>query len=175
MSRAIPLIDELLAALGTAMSQEHVDHLLHLGVPAATTIMCGAARIEPDGDLYQPDDNGFEATIVPVIDDEVVTDLLAFALDCPGRWWLRTGVAAYLGGDCLHQLVMDEPLLIFANALGWLRAEAPVNGCVILNWQAAARDIPPVPIIADCVALAEKLDRCLSIAHVPDIHVPRAA
>ncbi len=74
MSATVALYDELLAALGRAIMETHVDQLLSLGVPPAATVMCGAARIQADGDLYQPDDDGHEATILPCLDGEIVTE-----------------------------------------------------------------------------------------------------
>ena len=165
---------ELSAALAAA-TPEQDRHLLALGIPDDTRLICGTVRAIVDGATYQADPTGNPIIVVPAIEGEVI-DLVGFHTFAPDTTWTRLGIANYLGADGIFDLVAGEPMLVYSNPIQWLCASTPANGCVILNWQAAARDIPPVPIIADCVALAEKLDRCLSIAaHVPDIRVPRAA
>ena len=174
MSGTVYLIDELLAALGTAMSQEHVDRLLSAGLPPAAVDMCGTARIQPDGDLYQLDGDGLEVTILPCFDGGKTADLLAFTSNEPGRWWLRLGLAAYLGGDALGDTVMDEPVRVFKTPLAWLWAGAPADGLVVLDHDTARRELALCCIVAEDLAHGLELDRLLTIpAQRPQIRVPR--
>ena len=176
MSSTVNVIDELLSALGTAMTASHVDRLLGLGVPPAAIIMCGTARIQPDdGDLYQPDDDGFEAWIIPCIEDGETIDLLALTTD-PVRWWLRLGVAAYLGGDALADTMMDESERVFRTPLAWLRAGAPADGLVVLDHDIARRELAYHHVVAEDLDHGLELDRLLAIpAHRPQIRVPELA
>ena len=175
MSRAIPLIDELMVALGRDMTQGHVDHLLHLGVSPAATVMCGSARIQADGDLYRPDDDGLEAVILPVFDGGETIDLLALTTD-PVRWWLRLGLAAYLGGDSLPDAVMDEPVRVFRSPLAWLQAGTPPDGLVVLDWDTARRELVDHHVAAEDLAHGLELDHLLTIpAQRPQIYVQRIA
>ena len=176
MSATAPLIDELMAALGTAMTQEHVASLLALGVPPPAVDMCGAAKIRPDGDLYQPDDDGLEAVILPCFDAGETSDLLAFAPDAPERYWLRLGQAAYLGGDALGDAVMDEPVRVFRSPLAWLRAGAPADGLVVLDDEIARRELADHLVAAEDLHHGRELRRRLSVpARHPRILIPRAA
>ena len=174
MSSSINL-DELLAALGTAMTQEHVDRLLGAGVPASTTVMCGTAKIRPEGQHYVPDDAGLEALVVPVFDTGTVADLLAFAPDTPARWWLRLGLAAYLGGDALADILAD--IWVYRTPWSWLRAGAPGDGLVILDTTVARRELAHLNIVAENPDHGVELDSRLTIpARHPQISVPvRAA
>ena len=173
MSATVPIVDELLAALGVAMSQEHVDRLMHLGVPPAAVDMCGTAKIRPEGQNYVPDDGGLEALVVPIFDAGETIDLLAFKLSNPTRWWLRLGQAAYLGGDALGDVVMDEGVQVFKTALSWLQAGAPADGLVVLNWSIARRELACHSVDAEDLAHGLELDRLLTIsAQRPQIRVP---
>ena len=153
------------------------DRRLHaLGIPADARLMCGTARIQPEGKFYQADDNGIMAVIIPIIEGEVVADLLAFQPSRPDRWWLRLGVAAYLGGDALGDAVMDEPVRVFRTPLAWLRAGAPADGLVVLDHDIASRELAYHHVVAEDLAHGLELDRLLTIpARRPQIRVPRKA
>ena len=172
MSNTICILDELMAALAAAPS--HVDHLLHLGVPPAAVDMCGTAKIRPDGDLYQPDDDGLEAVVVPVFDGGEIADLLAFTLADPARWWTRLGAHWALGADALDCLWLCDQLRVYRTPLRWLRAGAPYNGLAILDCDAAKLHIPRVEIVTEDLAHGLELDRLLTIpAQRPQVRVPR--
>ncbi len=172
--RAVYLINELTAALGKATTKTHVDRLIGLGLPPAAVDMCGTALIQPDGELYQPDDAGPEALVVPVFDSGETIDLLAFNLSNPDRWWLRLGVAAYLGGDALGDAVMDEPVRAFKTPLSWLRASAPADGLVVIDWDTAPQDLAYRNIVAEDLAHGEDLVRRLTVPALrPCVRVPK--
>ena len=176
MSATVALIDELLAALGRAMTQEHVDRLVDLGVSVATTALCGTAKIRPEGSHYAPDDDGPEAVILPCFDASEPIDLLAFVTADPGQYWLRLGQAAYIGGDALGDAVMGEPVRVFRTPLSWLRAGAPANGLVVLDDEIARRELAYHSIVAEDLAHGLELDHLLTIpAQRAQIHVPRKA
>ncbi len=164
-----------MVALGRAMTQEHVDHLLHLGVPSSTTVMCGAAKIRPDGQNYVPDDDGIETVIVPIFDAGATIDLLAFSLSNPARWWTRIDAHWALGADALDQLWLGEKLRVCRDPLRWLQSGPAENAIVILDWRVARLHIPRVEIVAEDLAHGLELNRLLTIpAQHPLIHVPES-
>ena len=176
MSSTVYVIDELLSAVGSAMSQRHVDRLLELGVPPAAVDMCGTARIQPDGELYQPDDDGLEVVILPVFDDSQTIDLLAFNLTTPARWWTRTGAHWALGADALDRVWHDEPLVVCRSPLCWLRAGCPPHGLCVLDWTVARRELADHHVAAEDLHHGRELRRRLSVpARHPRILIPRAA
>ena len=92
----------------------------------------------------------------------VVEDLLAFNPKEPGCWWLRRGLATFLGGYEIERRVIglclgykpsaysqwgytEKPLRIFRNPLGWLKAGC--LGVVVLDWSAARGILAMVPAI----------------------------
>ncbi len=177
MSGTIHIPDELTTALGTAMTQQHVDHLLSLGVPAAVVDMCGTVKIRPDGDLYQPDADGLEAVVVPVFDGDQTVDLLAFNLANPARWWTRTGAHWALGGDALDRLWLDDRLHIHRMPINWLQAGAQPNAIVVLDWRQAAAQLLAVPsIIGDDYEHALEIEQHLKATQtIPNISFPAEA
>ncbi len=176
MSATVPILDELLSALGTAMTASHVDQLLSAGLPPAAVDMCGTARIQPDGELYQLDDDGLEAVILPVLDGGETIDLLAFNLANPARWWLRLDQAAYIGGDALGDAVMDEPVRVFRTPLAWLQAGAPPDGLVVLDDEIARRELAYHNVVPEDLHHGRELRRRLSVpARHPRILIPRPA
>ncbi len=177
MTATVPVLNELMAALGGAMTQQHVDRLLELGVPAATTIICGMAKISADGAFYVPDDDGIDAVIVPCLDGEIVVDLLAFALDKPAKWWTRLGAHWALGGDALDRLWLDDRLRIHRTPINWLRGGAQPNAAVVLDWRAAAAQLLTVPgIIGDDYEHALEIEQHLKATQtIPNISFPAEA
>ena len=107
--------------------------------------------------------------IVPCLDGEVVTDLLAFAPADPCQWWLRCGEAAFVGADALERLWLDEPLLIYSSPLDWLKANAPHNGLVILDWSVARRLIPDIDIIVTDIEFGCELDKYPTVQKIGNI------
>ena len=174
MSRA-EVWSELTTALASVTPEQ--DRRLHaLGIPTEARLMCGTARIQPEGKFYQPDADGTMAVIIPIIEGEVIVDLIAFQPAWPELWWLRRGEAPFLGGDALEWLWLDEPPLVFKTPLAWLKAGAPHNGIAILDWSAARRHLLDTDIVATDIAFGRELKRRLTIpARRPRVHVPKRA
>ncbi len=150
-------------------------HLHALGIPTEARLMCGTARIQPEGKFYQPDD-GIMAVITPIIDGGEVVDLLAWNTDCPARWWTRTGAHWALGADALDRLWLGDRLKVFRSPRSWLQAGAPYNAVMVLDWDIARLHIPRVEIVAEDLEHGLELDRLLCIpAQHPLISVPARA
>ena len=176
MSGTVYVIDELLSALGRAMTQEHIDRLLGAGLPPAAVDMCGTAGIRPDGELYQPDGDGFEAIVVPIFDAGATIDLLVFNPANPAKWWLRLGAHWALGADALDRVWHDEPLVVYRSPLCWLRAGCPPHGLCVLDWTVARRELADHHVAAEDLHHGRELRRRLSVpARHPRILIPRAA
>ncbi len=174
LARQVPLLDELLGALA-APTPEQDQTLIKLGVSADIMWFVGAAKIRPSDSLHELDPDGEPAWVIPCIDGGNTVDLLAFKRDEPGRWWLRLGVCAFLGGDALGDVVMDEPVRAFKTPLSWLRAGAPADGLVVLNWDTVRRELIYHNLIAEDIEHGVELERRLSIpAQRPQIRVPKA-
>jgi hypothetical protein len=106
-------------------------------VPGASL---GIARIETSDSLYQPSEGGLGAIIIitGLIAGGGHEDLLAFCPAEPDKWYLRKGVARWLGEWELGRRLVtvpthieppalaspcrsDDPLHIYSNPLEWLR------------------------------------------------------
>jgi len=115
----------------------------------------GITRVETSNGLFQPSEGGWGAIIMAtaIVTGGGYEDLLAFRPAAPDRWWLRNGVAKWLGEWELGRRLVtapihidppalmpshrtDEPLHIFSNPLEWLRAGC--DGCVPLTPEAYA-------------------------------------
>ncbi len=118
------------------------------GVPSKTRFYLpgsaiGFARIETDGDLYQPADEGQGALVMAtaIMTGGEFEDLIAFRPSDPDRWFLRTGMGRWLGEfEIGRRLVTapvhidppallspgrtDDELHIFATPMDWLRNNA---------------------------------------------------
>ncbi len=176
MSATVPLLDELLEALGSATRETHVDQLLSAGLPPPAVDMCGTAKIRPDGQNYVPDDDGLEAVVVPIFDAGEMIDLVAFNLSNPARWWTRIDAHWALGADALDLLWLGAELKVCRDPLRWLQSGPAENAIVILDWHAARLHIPRVEIVAEDLEHGLELDRLLYIpAQHPRISVPARA
>lgn len=133
------------------------DALQCAGVPADVVVraLVGVAGVVAAGEVYQPIEGGRRHLIVPVRVGHYVSpqcpepdravargelvDLLAFRLDAPETWWLRRGVAVWLGA-CLPQYLDPPPVLIHRTPLDWLRNGG--EGIVILaDYPVERRDL----------------------------------
>jgi hypothetical protein len=137
--KALDLLDEIVAAQASLSSSER-HALLAAGVPekAIRLGMIGAADVVVDGELYQPWPGGIRQFIVPArIGDPAtpewpdpklavwlgdIVDLVAFDLEHPSRWALRTGAATWLGAS-EPQYLDPPPIIVHAHPLAWLRRE----------------------------------------------------
>lgn len=150
---------ELWAELDRANHQlnpDHIAHLVSLGVSFSTLQYCplGYERIEIEGNLYTPSDNGQGSIISPIFEWEadgpfldeggrllpeppepelVLVDLAAWRPSGPSRWWLRRNEpATMLGRENLEDAARAEtPIQLFRDPLGWLQDGG--RGVVILN------------------------------------------
>ncbi len=173
MTGMVQILDELRTALAAPTSEQDQE-LINLGVPADITYYVGAAEIRPSDCLYELDPGGEPAWVIPCFYDNRTVDLLAFKSDEPSRWWLRLGVCAFLGGDALGDVVMDEPVRAFKTPLTWLRAGAPADGLVVLDNEIASRELAYHNIIAEDLAHGEELESRLTIpAQHPHVYVQR--
>ena len=80
---------------------------------------------------------------LPVVEGDDFIDLIAFRLDRPGRWWVRTGSGVALGMAAIDAAADAAPLWklpgeapppilnLYQTPLSWLRAGG--GGAVILN------------------------------------------
>jgi hypothetical protein len=112
------------------------------GVPekALDPLLFGVCPIETHGTTFEPVDEGEPTVIVPCgwFDglNWHLTDLAAFRLDDPSRWWRRLGVADVLGN--VHGFTV-EPKPLHATPLDWLRDAG--KGLVILDWSCDPMDL----------------------------------
>lgn len=150
------LADEFASAYCSFVRLHGGAVLNRYGVPADAWLRApgagiGIARIEVDGDwFYQPNPDGEFAIIMAtnVLDGEAgVEDLVAFRPAQPDHWYLRLGLARWLGEwelgrRCVFEPVhivppiladygpTGAPLRVFRNPLEWLQQRC--DGCVPL-------------------------------------------
>ena len=181
---------ELWAAWEGGDAERRIALYKELAISGRAVINVGTAmaiqRIRPLSGaerLYEPDSTGQQAIIVPCLEGgrsidtgAVLTDLVAVDIDEPERWWLRVGAAVMLGSYWAEKAEwLDEPLQLYSNPLGWLRAECA--GACVLDWQCAAWRLAGVhTVIAESLALARKLEQALHRpSDAPEIRVRKAA
>lgn len=119
------------------------------------TLICSLARVSPLIHLFEPSDNGRDAIIVPIFDDDELVDLVAFDPRQPEVWWCRIGTEPLLGINWLANVDPTTPVRIFAHPLDWLRAGGA--GVVILDKSKSFYDmslygLPEVWIMPESVA-----------------------
>ncbi|NQV94379.1 MAG: hypothetical protein HQ482_04490 [Sphingomonadales bacterium] len=125
-----------------AVQNRHLGRIKALGVDSSTIARLGA--IQPPfgvmdcddvgGGIFQP--GGDKTYIVqPVFDSDTMIDIVAWRTTEPQKWLWRTGAAWALNTDTIAaNSWQDEPLVIDATPLDWLRGGA--TGLCILNWDA---------------------------------------
>lgn len=131
--------------------QAHIDRILALGVDRApfcrlgmTQPQFGVMRVRALSDgLYEPDQDGGTAAIVPVmamerldtilgqIDLPCLVDLIAFQTVSPARWQWRIGTGWALGAHLLTEPDSDA-VEIVATPLEWMSAGGEV--VCVLDW-----------------------------------------
>jgi hypothetical protein len=108
-----------------AVSKSCVEWALHkeqIAPEIYSRTLPGAARVAFDGLLYEPDENGSAAMILPATDRGRLVDLVAFT---PKRFGLREGKALALGVEHIDAPTLDnEPLSIHLHPLPWLKSGA---------------------------------------------------
>lgn len=143
-----------------SITPERFTALRAAGVPCVSPPLAGMAEIEAHaGGLFDIIDDGEVAVIVPAgwwdgLNWQI-EDLVAFKLDCPGRWWRRLGVAEILG-DVPHGPVF--PLRLYDTPMGWLRARGA--GACIVDWSFDPdRLLYAGPIETETPSLKARLER----------------
>ena len=191
--RALNLLDEFVAAQ-KALKQPERRSLLGVGIPDKVVRlgMIGAADVVIDGDFYQPSPGGVRRFIVPVrVGDPAtpewpdpalavwlgdIVDLVAFDLDHPTRWVLRTGAATWLGA-IEPQYLDPPPIIVHAHPLAWLRREC--DGIVPLTRTPSELQYLLLSlggIVVESAKLGLRLKEVLAKPHpIPPISVMEAA
>lgn len=104
-----------------------------------------------------------------------LVDLVAFPIDRPERWALRTGAALWLGA-IRPQLFMPDPVTVHPHPLSWLRN--PEGLCPLTR---SARELQSLLLPCDAITVADvhhgkRLERALSRPYaIPQILVRQAA
>jgi hypothetical protein len=127
-----------------------------------------------EGNTYRPaltGGSGASAVIVPACEEGAIGDLVAQGLTS-GRMLPRMGVASVLGADEINTAREDDqPLLIFVNAMSWLRGGC--RGAVIIDWQQAGDSLDGTEVIHCPISIAADIykatRRCWPL---PKIRVP---
>ena len=136
---------EAWGAIGN-VRQHHLDRLVDLGcaMPALSTLsssrpILGVAKVATSqAGLFQPDERGSGAFVMPVTDWDdfgpTVFDLIAWSPSDPARWWWRVGSASMLGEDMLAE---DCPIPVVPDPVQWLAVGG--QAVCILDWSARSR------------------------------------
>jgi hypothetical protein len=118
----------------------------------------GFGHVVADGETYRPAIDGEAARaalIVPAVEDGAVSDRVACSIETR-RMRSRLGVIAVVGLEEIERArTTDAPLLVFDDAIGWLRGNT--RGAVILDWDKAALDLDGVSVLMCSASLAPRL------------------
>jgi hypothetical protein len=129
-----------------------------LGLASVRGPAWGFGHVVADGETYQPAIDGETARaafIVPAIEDGAVADLVACSVETR-RMRSRHGAAALVGFDEIDRArEADAPLLVFDNAIRWLRGNT--RGAVIVDWKRAVGELEGVEILMCSASLAPRL------------------
>jgi hypothetical protein len=132
--------------------------LADLGLSNVRAMAWGFGHVVADGETYRPAidaEPAHAAFIVPAVEDGAVADLVACTI-APRRMRSRLGVAAVVGLDEVERArEADAPLLVFDDAIRWLRGNT--RGAVIVDWNRAAREIEGVQTLMCSASLAPRL------------------
>lgn len=182
----------MIAAAGLRFTA--VEYLRDLGVSQRWLARaCGAGAIGRARVNYSADRDHFElaeaagetAIILPVTEDGIVTDLVAFDPRQPDAWALRRGDGVMLGWDAWHANAHvpaiaggwreDRALRLFANPLEWCRGGG--EGLCLLAWtpetMAMLRALGPERMIVcdDERFAAVVAERMAERQHLPSVRV----
>jgi hypothetical protein len=184
---ALDLLAELRSA-AMAVRQPHLDRLRGIGVPIgyfAEWAMAygvhpfGVANVEPIGSGHYQPGEGRLHIILPVIEDGVLVDLVAFRPDTAADWLLRTGNSTALGLEegterwTWYQPAYDrrhrekrhqvgQPAHLFSDPLDWMRGGG--EGLCVVDWESPEiyrLDVLP-ELVCSTPTVAALLTRALS-------------
>ena len=164
-------------AANRRLTEASHDRLADAGIPKSALYhpsglrgLFGVTLIETSGRFFQPCSDGKGALIVPVFEyqSEAPVDLLAFRLDDPGRFWLRTGDAVVLGRETVERAALfNETVIVHPTPLDWLRADC--FGVCILDWRANLRLLFDgcKSVVASSQPLARRLRNAFTVREIP--------
>jgi hypothetical protein len=158
--RQTGIVAELACADRRRRHPDLAEVLVALGLADIRAPAWGFDAVVPEGDTYRPaqsDEAGHQAVIVPATEDGAVIDLVAHGLNS-GRMLPRLRAAAVIGSDEIERVRQsDDPLMVFNNALSWLRGHT--RGVVVVNWKEAGRELEGVETLLCRKELAERLHK----------------
>ena len=169
----------------TCQQRPVMTRLQALGVPRPVLTtplgidgLFGVSRVRTYQDgSYEPAEDGVGAIIIAVIEHDELSDLLAFCTTDPSRWWLRLGLAVYLGEEHAdYAALLHEPLRLFNSPLSWLRAGC--DGAVVLDWRFGPSSLFEVSeIVTEDLQHGEQVEQRLRELDpaFPRVTIPRAA
>jgi hypothetical protein len=118
----------------------------------------GFGHVVADGEAYRPAIDGEAARaalIVPAVEDGAVSDLVACSIETR-RMRSRLGVIAVVGLEEIERArTTDAPLLVFDDAIGWLRGNT--RGAVIVDWKRAIGELEGVGVLMCSATVASRL------------------
>lgn len=152
--------------------QEHIDHLLRLGVtPEAIAglgyyqLPFGVDRIDVDDSArWWPVEDGKAALLIPVYERGEMIDIVAFRSSQPARWWWRVGCGSLLGADLLNDGWHEDAVRVVSTPLDWLAVGG--DAVCVLDWQCPDYELSPMrdrdELACDTPILAARLRRRLA-------------
>jgi hypothetical protein len=178
------LADEMRAA-ADRIELKHCQRLAAMGVtewPKLTEqgliglVRCTVGK----NDIYEPAEDGTDHIALAVLEDGALVDIVAFTVDDPQGWALRTGNGWALGVDNIRYAQggwgeADSTLRMCATPLDWLRAGCE-GACIIdgYSWQASSEVRNVKSLEVDSPAMARALRLQLSKPpQIPEINVKR--
>jgi len=134
------------------------DALAAAGVVRCRAPAWGFGHVVPDGRTWRPaaaGEAGRAAAIVPATEAGALVDLVAQDLET-GQMRTRLDVAAVLGLDEIDRAKLNgRPLLLFPDALGWLRGGC--RGAVVVDWRRAGHELQGVPAVLTASRLVARV------------------
>lgn len=119
------------------------------------------------GETFDFDEGGDWQVILPELQGGEIVDLVAFPLLAPHLMASLRGSAAILGEEELVRLREAEELVpVWEHPLSWLKSGC--TGAVVVNFHPPPAALFGARLMANTVALAEKLERALT-APAPEI------
>ena len=136
----------------------------------------GVATISTNGRLFDFDENGQPALILPCFgDDDELWDLVALKAKSKPETWSRLDNAPALGMKAIRRsALLKERLTIHRTPWSWLQSGA--QGCVILHWPTAVLWLDLVPeILTEDLAHGEDVEARLKASRpqIPRIMVSK--